>query len=169
MSSLDEEAGPPRRDHRPSGRQTRRLSDKILVAFHHACDQGDFEVAEYLLQVLEMMLKRRPRLVLDKRRRRDHDLEHPGGSARTAVAAAPPRLAAVLTGAGAPSLQQPPSTSDVDPTVARRGGAPAAGAALVDQARRALRLVLRVVPSAGPPEARSGALGAGAEPTGPLL
>jgi hypothetical protein len=75
MSSLDEEAGPPRRDHRPSGRQTRRLSDKILVAFHHACDQGDFEVAEYLLQVLEMMLKRRPRLVLDKRRRRDHDLD----------------------------------------------------------------------------------------------
>ena len=37
---------------------TRRLSDKILIAFHHACDQGDFEVAEQLLQVLEMMLKR---------------------------------------------------------------------------------------------------------------
>lgn len=41
-------------------RQGRRLSDKILVAFHQACDQGDFEVAEHLLRVLEMMLTRRP-------------------------------------------------------------------------------------------------------------
>jgi hypothetical protein len=40
-------------------RQGRRLSDKILVAFHQACDQGDFEVAEQLLRVLEMMLTRR--------------------------------------------------------------------------------------------------------------
>jgi hypothetical protein len=69
MSGLDEKAEPPRRDHRPDGR---RLSDKILVAFHHASDQGDFEVAEQLLGVLEMMLKRRP-LTPDKRRRRDMD------------------------------------------------------------------------------------------------
>lgn len=41
-------------------RQTRRLPDKILVAFHSACDQGDFEVAESLLQTLEIMLTRRP-------------------------------------------------------------------------------------------------------------
>jgi hypothetical protein len=41
-------------------RHTRRLSDKILIAFHHACDQGDFEVADELLRVLEMMLTRRP-------------------------------------------------------------------------------------------------------------
>lgn len=41
-------------------RYTRRLSDKILIAFHHACDQGDFEVAEELLRILEMMLTRRP-------------------------------------------------------------------------------------------------------------
>jgi hypothetical protein len=40
-------------------RQGRRLSDKILVAFHQACDQADFEVAEQLLRVLEMMLTRR--------------------------------------------------------------------------------------------------------------
>ncbi len=45
-------AGPPR--------HTRRLSDKILIAFHHACDQSDFEVAEELLRILEMMLTRRP-------------------------------------------------------------------------------------------------------------
>ncbi|MBS7811279.1 hypothetical protein [Roseococcus pinisoli] len=44
----------------PPPRQGRRLSDKILVAFHQACDQGDFEVAEQLLRVLEMMLTRRP-------------------------------------------------------------------------------------------------------------
>jgi hypothetical protein len=41
-------------------RHTRRLSDKILIAFHHACDQSDFEVAEQLLRILEMMLTRRP-------------------------------------------------------------------------------------------------------------
>ena len=41
-------------------RHTRSLSDKILIAFHHACDQGDFEVAEDLLRILEMMLTRRP-------------------------------------------------------------------------------------------------------------
>ena len=41
-------------------RYSRRLSDKILIAFHHACDQSDLEVAEQLLHVLEMMLTRRP-------------------------------------------------------------------------------------------------------------
>ena len=41
-------------------RHSRRLSDKILIAFHHCCDQGDFEVAEQLLRILEMMLTRRP-------------------------------------------------------------------------------------------------------------
>ena len=40
-------------------RHTRRLSDKILIAFHQACDQSDFEVAEELLRVLEKMLTRR--------------------------------------------------------------------------------------------------------------
>jgi hypothetical protein len=55
-------AGPPR--------YSRRLSDKILIAFHHACDQADFEVAEQLLHVLEMMLTRRP-LTPDGTRRRN--------------------------------------------------------------------------------------------------
>ncbi len=41
-------------------RQTRRLPDKVLVAFHHACDTMDLEVAEHLLRVLELMLTRRP-------------------------------------------------------------------------------------------------------------
>jgi hypothetical protein len=51
-------------------RYSRRLSDKILIAFHHACDQADFEVAEQLLAVLEMMLTRRP-LTPDGTRRRN--------------------------------------------------------------------------------------------------
>jgi len=59
----DSKAGAPQR-------YTRRLSDKVLVAFHHACDQGDFEVAEQLLHVLEMMLTRRP-LTPDGTRRRN--------------------------------------------------------------------------------------------------
>jgi hypothetical protein len=60
------------REAAPSGqpRYTRRLSDKILIAFHHACDQADFEVAEQLLHILEMMLTRRP-LTPDGTRRRN--------------------------------------------------------------------------------------------------
>ena len=54
----------------PAQRYSRRLSDKILIAFHHACDQADFEVAEQLLQILEMMVSRRP-LTPDGTRRRN--------------------------------------------------------------------------------------------------
>ncbi len=50
-------------------RYTRRLSDKILIAFHHACDQADFEIAEQLLRILEMLIMRRP-LTPDGNRRR---------------------------------------------------------------------------------------------------
>ena len=53
-------------------RYSRRLSDKVLIAFHHACDQGDYEVAEQLLHVLEMMLRRRV-LSPDLNRRRSMD------------------------------------------------------------------------------------------------
>lgn len=51
-------------------RHSRRLSDKILIAFHQACDQGDYEVAEQLLRILEMMLTRRP-VQPDTNRRRN--------------------------------------------------------------------------------------------------
>ena len=51
-------------------RYSRRLSDKVLIAFHHACDQGDYEVADQLLHILEMMLTRRP-LTPDGTRRRN--------------------------------------------------------------------------------------------------
>jgi hypothetical protein len=40
-------------------RYSRRLSDKILLAFHHACDQGDYEIAQQLLHILENMVTRR--------------------------------------------------------------------------------------------------------------
>ena len=36
--------------------QQRRLSDKILSAFHQACDHRDLEVAEQLLRALELAL-----------------------------------------------------------------------------------------------------------------
>jgi hypothetical protein len=51
---------------------SRPLSDKILIAFCHACDQGDLEVAEQLLHALEMMLKRRPLTAEESRR---HNME----------------------------------------------------------------------------------------------
>jgi hypothetical protein len=52
--------GPPDHDANRVPRYTRRLSDKILLAFHHACDQRDIEVAWELLNVLEAMAKRTP-------------------------------------------------------------------------------------------------------------
>lgn len=40
-------------------RHSRRLSDKILIAFHHACDVSELEVAASLLRVLEDLVSRR--------------------------------------------------------------------------------------------------------------
>lgn len=51
-------------------RYTRRLSDKILIAFHQACDQADLEVADQLLRILEMMVSRKP-LTPDGSRRKN--------------------------------------------------------------------------------------------------
>ncbi len=74
MADAAEDADPdePREGGRgaTAPRHSRRLSDKILIAFHHACDQGDFEVAEQLLHTLEMMLTRRP-VSPDTNRRRN--------------------------------------------------------------------------------------------------
>jgi hypothetical protein len=41
-------------------RYARRLSDKILIAFHRACDEQNIEVARELLNILEVMAKRSP-------------------------------------------------------------------------------------------------------------
>jgi hypothetical protein len=60
VSQADEDTGREAASPSAAPRYSRRLSDKVLIAFHHACDQGDFEVAEQLLHILEMMLTRRP-------------------------------------------------------------------------------------------------------------
>ncbi len=57
------------RDAGIAPRQGRRLSDKILAAFHHACDVNDLDIADHLLVALEMMLTRRP-FTVDVGRRR---------------------------------------------------------------------------------------------------
>jgi hypothetical protein len=50
-------------------RYARRLSDKILIAFHAACDQGNTEVAGQLLGVLDFMFKQTPNPNPEKDRR----------------------------------------------------------------------------------------------------
>ena len=70
MSLIDDIARDPSAAAAP--RHSRRLSDKILIAFHHACDQGDFDVADQLLGVLENMLRQRP-MPADANRRRSLD------------------------------------------------------------------------------------------------
>ena len=50
-------------------RYTRRLSDKILIPFHQACDQADYDVAEQLLRILETMMERRQTATDSNRRR----------------------------------------------------------------------------------------------------
>ena len=70
VSHTENDAGREQSGGGGTPRYSRRLSDKILIAFHHACDQGDFEVAEQLLHLLEMMLTRRP-LTPDGTRRRN--------------------------------------------------------------------------------------------------
>jgi hypothetical protein len=53
----------------PEPRYTRRLSDTILVAFHHACDQRDIEAAVQMLGVLDFMIRRMPNLPTGRDRR----------------------------------------------------------------------------------------------------
>ena len=48
---LDQDAGP---------HSHRRLSDWVLITFHFACDEGNLEVAEQLIAILEHMLRRVP-------------------------------------------------------------------------------------------------------------
>ncbi len=70
MSLIDDISRDPAAASLP--RHSRRLSDKILIAFHHACDQGDFDVADQLLAVLENMLRKSP-MPADANRRRSLD------------------------------------------------------------------------------------------------
>ena len=51
-------------------RHTRRLSDKLFLAFHQACDTVDLDVAEQLLRVLEKMMSK-PHTANEGNRRRN--------------------------------------------------------------------------------------------------
>ena len=46
---------------RISPHHQRRLFDSIVSNFHQACDQGDVDMAEPLLGILDALLTRRPR------------------------------------------------------------------------------------------------------------
>jgi hypothetical protein len=50
-------------------RHKRRLSDLILIAFHHACDLPDVEAASELLHILDFMTIRHPSLPTGRERR----------------------------------------------------------------------------------------------------
>ncbi len=60
---------PPRAEIQVQIRYTRRLSDKILMSFHQACDQNDFDVARDLLKILEGMVAREPNIKSENRRK----------------------------------------------------------------------------------------------------
>ncbi|MGX9962537.1 hypothetical protein ACVFYP_04400 [Roseomonas sp. F4] len=47
---------------------TRRLSDKILIAFHQACDQDHLEVARMLLECCEMAMRSTRQPMREQRR-----------------------------------------------------------------------------------------------------
>ncbi|WP_235961977.1 hypothetical protein [Falsiroseomonas selenitidurans] len=49
-------------------RPTRRLTDKILLAFHQACDQGELEVARALLAACELAIAHSAAQIRDRRR-----------------------------------------------------------------------------------------------------
>jgi hypothetical protein len=51
-------------------RSGRRLADKILIAFHHACDVEELDIADQLLRILEASINR-PGAVVDGNRRRN--------------------------------------------------------------------------------------------------
>ena len=52
-------------------RYTRRLSDKLLLVFHSACDQGRLDVAENVLDLAEQVVRRDPPPMQPERRRQD--------------------------------------------------------------------------------------------------
>jgi hypothetical protein len=49
------------------GRQVRRLAEKVMAAFDHACDQGNLHIAEQLLQVMERLATRASTVGTDRR------------------------------------------------------------------------------------------------------
>jgi hypothetical protein len=62
---------------RVSVRRQRRLSDKVLVAFHTACDEGAVEIAGLLLKQMVQLIHRPPLLPTGLDRRRTEGLAGP--------------------------------------------------------------------------------------------
>jgi len=63
---------PARKARDPSYAQ--RLTDKIMAAFQHACDESNTEIAAHLLDVLEYILSRPPYLPAGWERRAKENL-----------------------------------------------------------------------------------------------
>ncbi len=68
MSDGDEVDGDGASQSGERRRYTRRLSDKILIAFHQACDGGELDVAGELLRVCVVVLNRPAHPGRDRRR-----------------------------------------------------------------------------------------------------
>lgn len=62
---------PPNERAGSAPRYTRRLSDKLLMVFHSACDQGRLDVAESVLDLAEQVVRRDPPTAQPDRRRQD--------------------------------------------------------------------------------------------------
>jgi hypothetical protein len=58
----------PRQLRLPRDPQFRGGPDSVLITFHFACDEGDLEVAEQLVAILEHMQRRPPPAGHSKRR-----------------------------------------------------------------------------------------------------
>lgn len=69
LAWVDDQVTSRRSGPAPSVRSGRRLSDKILVAFHHACDQADLETAQELLHVAGRAVARANTTMSAERRR----------------------------------------------------------------------------------------------------
>ena len=59
MAVIDTLARPPTQQRVERTRQNRRLADKVLLAFNIACDVGDVDTAQDLLNILEEIYRRR--------------------------------------------------------------------------------------------------------------
>jgi hypothetical protein len=74
----------PPRQHSPrlfgiriSAERQRRLSDKVRIAFHAACDEGALVLAELLLSQMEQLIHHPPLLPTGLDRRRPEHLNGP--------------------------------------------------------------------------------------------
>ena len=59
MAVIDTLTRPPTQQRVERTRQNRRLADKVLLAFNIACDVGDVDTAQDLLNILEEIYRRR--------------------------------------------------------------------------------------------------------------